>query len=126
MDLIFLLNHVTDLFFIILGSTSGVFIRNLWLIQKKKLPRLDLVANLISSVASIFLTLIAKFFIDKQGVWTIDVYAGISFGVGLIASVLLDLLTDEGFLKRIIYRKAIEKEEKIDISVNQNDTEKKS
>lgn len=120
------LNYATTLFFILLGSISGVLIRNLWLIQKKKLVKFEFLNNVIASVASIFFTLIIKYFISKESTWTVDVYAGASFMVGLVASVVLDLFTDPSFIKKTLFRKIEEKNENIDVKIEgQNDTENK-
>ena len=114
-----IVNNILLIFIIAISALSGVFVRTFWLLRKKKIKRIDTIGNLISAFSSIFFTSLVKYFFFNKDVWPYEVYAGISFLIGISSTVLLDLLTDPKFIATLLSRKveSMEEDKKIEIEV---------
>lgn len=99
-------------------ALSGTLVRTFWLLRKGKIQKNDMYLNVISAFSTVFFVFLLKYFFFSKEVWAYEVYAGVSFVVGILSTIFLDILTNPIFLVGI-FTQAVKK--KLDRFIEMSD-----
>ncbi len=80
--------------------------------------------NVISAFSTIFFVFLLKYFLFSKDIWAYEVWAGVSFVVGILSTIVLDILTNPLFIMRLFAMEIKKKVDKlVDLGEKKEETE---